>query len=57
MTKPDYMQEQWQTLLPMLGSGAVRPPIGTTYELDDFGRALTEMAERRTLGKTVVHVR
>jgi NADPH2:quinone reductase len=57
MTKPDYMQEQWQTLLPMLGSGAVRPPIGTTYNLDDFGRALTEMAERRTLGKTVVHVR
>jgi NADPH2:quinone reductase len=51
------MQQQWRTLLPMLASGEVRPPIGATYDLDDFGRALVEMADRRTLGKTVVHVR
>ena len=57
MTKPDYMQQQWRTLLPMLASGEVRPPIGATYDLADFGRALVEMADRRTLGKTVVHVR
>jgi NADPH2:quinone reductase len=35
----------------------VKPPIGATYALEDFGRALVEMDERRTLGKSVVHVR
>jgi len=57
MTKPDYMQQQWRDLLPMIESGVVRPPIGATYDLDDFGRALAEMADRRTLGKTIVRVR
>jgi NADPH2:quinone reductase len=56
MTKPTYMREQWDLLLPMLESGVVAPPIGATYDIEDFGRALQEMAERRTLGKSVVHV-
>jgi NADPH:quinone reductase len=38
-------------------SGTVKPPIGATYDLADFGRALTEMEDRRTLGKSVVRVR
>jgi NADPH2:quinone reductase len=57
MMRPGYMQEQWERLVPMLESGVVDPPIGATYDLEDFGRALTEMAERRTLGKSVVRVR
>ncbi|MBO0847118.1 MAG: NADPH:quinone oxidoreductase family protein [Nocardioides sp.] len=57
MTKPEYLQQQWRDLLPMVESGVVRPPVGATYELDDFGRALQEMSDRRTLGKTVVRVR
>jgi NADPH2:quinone reductase len=57
MTKPDYLQQQWRDLLPLVESGVVRPPIGATYDLGDFGRALQEMAARRTLGKSVVHVR
>ncbi len=57
MTKPTYMREQWDLLLPMIESGVVAPPIGATYGLDDFGRALQEMADRRTLGKSVVRVR
>lgn len=57
MSKPDYLQQQWRDLLPMVESGAVRPPIGATYDLEDFGRALQEMADRRTLGKSVVRVR
>jgi NADPH:quinone reductase len=57
MVRPDYMREQWSRLLPMIGSGAVRPPVGTTYPLEDFGRALADMEARRTLGKSVVHVR
>ena len=57
MTRPSYMHDQWGTLLPMIESGVVSPPVGATYELADFGRALQDMEARRTLGKAVVHVR
>ena len=57
MVHPPYMRRQWSRLLPMIESGAVRPPIGTTYPLEEFGRALADMEDRRTLGKTVVTVR
>src|SRR3954471_13298631 len=57
MMRPGYMQEQWQALLPMMESGVVRPPVGATYELPDLGRALVEMEQRQTLGKSVVRVR
>jgi NADPH2:quinone reductase len=57
MTRPGYMQEQWAALLPLMESGAIDPPIGATYDLDDFGRALQDMDDRRTLGKSVVRVR
>jgi NADPH2:quinone reductase len=57
MTRSDYLQQQWQRLLPMIESGVVSPPVGATYDLDGFGQALRDMAERRTLGKSVVHVR
>ena len=57
MVRPGYMHEQWDALLPLMESGVIKPPIGATYALDDFGRALTDMDERRTLGKSVVKVR
>jgi NADPH2:quinone reductase len=57
MLRPGYMQQQWQALLPMMESGVIRPPIGATYELEDFGQALVDMDQRRTLGKSVVKVR
>ena len=57
MTTPGYMQEQWAALLPLLESGAIDPPIGATYDLDGFGRALQDMDDRLTLGKSVVRVR
>src|SRR6478609_7781034 len=57
MTRPGYMQQQWAALVPMIESGVIRPPIGTTYPLEDFGRALTDLDERKVLGKAVVHVR
>jgi NADPH2:quinone reductase len=50
------MREQWARLLPLIESGAVAPPIGATYPLAEFGRALSDMDARRTLGKSVVHV-
>ena len=57
MMRPSYMHEQWQALLPMIESGVVAPPVGATYDLADFGRALQDMEARRTLGKAVVRVR
>jgi NADPH2:quinone reductase len=57
MTRQDFMQQQWAELVPMIESGVVRPPIGATYALEDFGRALVDMDERRTLGKSVVRMR
>jgi len=57
MMRPGYMQEQWQALLPMMESGVVKPPIGRVYDLEEFGQALVDMDERRTLGKSVVRLR
>ncbi len=57
MVRPGYMHEQWDALLPLMESGAIKPPIGATYSLEEFGRALVDMDDRRTLGKSVVRVR
>ncbi|QBR92817.1 NADPH:quinone oxidoreductase family protein [Nocardioides euryhalodurans] len=57
MVRPGYMAEQWEAIRPLLESGAIDPPIGATYDLDDFGRALTDLDERRTRGKSVVRLR
>lgn len=57
MVRPGYLQEQWAALGPMLADGTVKPPVGATYPMEDYGRALTDIDERRVVGKTVVHVR
>ncbi len=57
MVRPGYLRAQWEELVPMLRSGVVDPPVGATYPLEEAARALTEMAERRVLGKTVLTLR
>ena len=57
MVRPGYMHEQWDALLPLMATGAIKPPIGATYAFEDFGQALQDMADRTTLGKSVVRVR
>jgi NADPH2:quinone reductase len=54
MVRPGFMRKQWDALVPMMESGAVNPPIGTTYPLEDVRQALTDMAERRATGKSVL---
>ena len=56
MVRPGFMREQWDALVPMMESGVVDPPIGRTYTFDEMGAALDDMAQRRTLGKSVVVV-
>jgi len=57
MFRPGYMHEQWAELVPMIESGVVKPPIGATYSFEEFGQALIDMDQRKTLGKSVVRVR
>jgi NADPH2:quinone reductase len=57
MTRPGFLRRQWDQLRPMMDSGVVDPPIGATYPLEEIGRALQEMADRKTLGKTVLTLR
>ncbi len=57
MLKPNYMQEQWAALAPHMASGVIKPPIGATYSLEEFGQALLDMDNRKTLGKSVIIVK
>jgi NADPH2:quinone reductase len=57
MVRPGYLQDQWAAILPLMESGVIDPPIGATYDLDDFGRALADVDDRAVLGKSVVRVR
>ncbi|WP_235735487.1 NADPH:quinone oxidoreductase family protein [Nocardioides alcanivorans] len=57
MKRPGYMQEQWKRLEPLMASGAINPPVGRTYALEQFGQALIDMDNRLALGKSVVTVR
>ena len=54
MARPGYMRSQWDALLPMMTSGVIAPPIGDLRPVEEIAAALTEMDERRTLGKTVL---
>jgi NADPH2:quinone reductase len=62
MVRPGFMAAQWHELEPMMAAGIIDPPLSeefgaAAYDLADFGEALAEMEDRRTLGKTVVRVR
>ena len=57
MVRPGFMAAQWAELEPMMAAGTIDPPIGRRYDLADFGTALAEMEDRRTLGKSIVRVR
>jgi NADPH2:quinone reductase len=57
MVRAGFMREQWEELLPMMTSGAVNPPVGATYPVADVRRALTDLAERRSVGKSVLTLR
>ncbi len=53
---PDYPQEQWRELLPLLEAGQLVPPIGTVYPLDETPAALADMDGRRTKGRSVLRL-
>ena len=57
MMRPGFMRGQWDALLPMMAAGVVAPPVGATYPVEEVGRALADMEQRKVLGKTVLTLR
>jgi NADPH2:quinone reductase len=57
MARPGFMRRQWDALLPMMESGVVDPPVGTTYPVEEVARALGDLERRTVLGKTVLTLR
>jgi NADPH:quinone reductase len=54
MARPGFMSAQWDSLLPMITSGVIDPPVGRTYPVEEVASALSDMDARRVLGKTVL---
>ena len=54
---PGFLQEQWDALLPHIESGAIDPPLGSSYPLEQAADALVELDERRATGKVTIEVR
>lgn len=52
--RPQYLRQQWDDLLPLLEQGKLDPPIGAVYPLAEAATALTELDERRAVGKVVL---
>ena len=57
LAEPGYLQEQWAELLPLLASGALDPPLGTSHPLAEAAAAVAELDERRATGKVQLRVR
>jgi len=57
MVRPGFMRAQWEELTPMLESGVIDPPGPPAYPLEQVGRALEDLQERRVLGKSVLTLR
>lgn len=54
LTTPGFVQQQWRDLMELMEQHAIKPPIGTTYALAQFAQALTDLDERRGIGKSIV---
>lgn len=54
---PDFMRQQWEALVRHIDSGAIDPPLGSSYPLEQAADALIELDERRATGKVTLEVR
>src|SRR3954451_497297 len=54
---PDYPGLQWRDLMPLMQSGAIDPPIGSVFPLDDAPAAIRELDERAAVGRVLVRTR
>ena len=56
-TEPGYVGQQWRHLVPLMRSGAIDPPIGSVFPLDQAAAAIREIDQRRAAGRTLLRVR
>ncbi|MGK2880324.1 MAG: NADPH:quinone oxidoreductase family protein [Mycobacterium sp.] len=54
---PDYMQQQWAELEPLLASGAVNAPKPVLYPFEQAADAIAALENRSAKGKVVLRVR
>jgi NADPH2:quinone reductase len=52
--EPKHNQAAFQQMTGWIAEGKLRPYVSAHYSLDDTGRALRDMAERRVIGKVVI---
>jgi NADPH2:quinone reductase len=57
LPRMEYLREQWTELVPHLESGAIDPPLGSSYPLAQASAAVRELDERRAAGKVVLTLR
>src|SRR5215213_234427 len=55
--EPDYPGRQWRDLVPLIESGAIDPPIGPLFTLEDAAAAIRELDERGAVGRVLVRIR
>ena len=55
--RPEYVAEQWADLMALWGRGALRPPIGATFDLTEASAAISSLDERRAVGKVLLRIR
>lgn len=56
MTRPTFLQEQWKVLMHDWVAGAINPPIGATFSLDQVADAVAMLDDRRASGKVLINV-
>jgi NADPH2:quinone reductase len=54
LARPGHVAQEWAAIAPHLESGALTPPIGATFSLDDAAQALATIDERRATGKVLL---
>ncbi|MGJ9411669.1 NADPH:quinone oxidoreductase family protein [Aeromicrobium sp. CF4.19] len=54
MSRPGHFVQEWDAIAPHVASGALNPPIGATFDLDDVTQALLAIDERRATGKILL---
>ncbi|WP_226347158.1 NADPH:quinone oxidoreductase family protein [Agilicoccus flavus] len=56
-TDPTLGQRQWHDLVPLVGLGALTPPIARVLPLEEAAEAVATLDERRAVGRVLVRVR
>jgi len=54
LSRPGYLQKQWETVGPLAASGALDPPIGGVYPVTRAAEAIAALEQRQATGKLII---